>query len=165
MVCAAAITLCVHVSLFAIVFCQSANASFSGRVNDTARAVAGCAKIAAVSAGTNLRYETRTNGSGEYTQVNIFPAIYRMEVEKAGFKKLIKPDVLLQIQGPVLIDFALALGPFPEGSAAEAGAPLINTESGTVSTVVDSALAAWGAAETELILSMSFPDELKRRIN
>jgi len=164
MVCAAAITLCVHVSLSAVVFCQSAKASFSGRVNDTARAVAG-AKIAAVSAGTNLRHETRTNGSGEYTQVNISPAIYRMEVEKAGFKKRIKPDVVLQIQGAVLIDFASALGPFPEGNAAEAGAPLINTDSGTVSTVVDSALAAWGAAETELIFSMSFPDELKRRIH
>src|SRR5579859_6134351 len=106
MVCAAAITLRVHVSLFAVVFCQSAKASFSGRVNDTVRAVADCGKIAAVSAGTKLRYETRTNGSGEYPQVNISPAIYRMEVEKGGFKKRIKPDVVLQIQGAVPIDFA-----------------------------------------------------------
>jgi len=37
-------------------------------------------------------------------------------VEKAGFKKLIKPDVVLQIQGAMLIDFALALGPSPKAT-------------------------------------------------
>src|SRR5262249_40213056 len=117
------------------------NASLSGRVTDPARAVVGGAKVTAVSAGTNVRYETTTSGSGEYSLVNLPPTFYRIEIEKAGFKKLIKPNVILQIQDAVAIDFEFALGAVSETITVEAGAPLINTESGTVSTVVDRGFA------------------------
>ncbi len=96
-------------------------------------------QIAAISAGTNVRYEATTNGSGEYHLANLPPGSYRIEIEKPGFKKLIKPDVILHVQDALEIDFEMTLGAASETITVEAGAPLVNTESGTVSTVIDRA--------------------------
>lgn len=62
--------------------------------------------------------------------------MYRIEVEKSGFKKLIRPDVILHVQDALAIDFEMAVGSLSDTVRVEAGAPLVNT-SGTVSTVVD----------------------------
>src|SRR4029077_17591076 len=88
----------VFVALTSLVRGQSTSASLTGRVTDPSKALVAGAKIAAISAGTNLRYEASTNGSGEYTLANLPPSAYRIEVEKTGFRKLIKPDVGLHVQ-------------------------------------------------------------------
>jgi Carboxypeptidase regulatory-like domain/TonB dependent receptor-like, beta-barrel len=116
---------------------QSTNASLTGRITDPSKALIVDAKIAAMSADTNLRYETATNGSGEYYLANVPPGPYRIEVEKPGFKKLIKPDVILHVQDALKIDFEMTLGAASETITVESGAPLVNTESATVSTVID----------------------------
>src|SRR5262249_2822026 len=60
--------------------------------------------------------------------------------EKSGFKKLIKPDVVLHVQDALAIDFEMTLGSTSQSITVEAGAPAVNTESGTVSTVIDRTL-------------------------
>jgi hypothetical protein len=117
---------------------QSTNASLSGRVTDTSKARVVGARIAAVSVGTNVRDETTTNASGEYYLPNLPPGAYQIEVEKPGFKKLIRPNVTLHVQDALDIDFELPLGSASENVTVEAAAPLVNTESAAVSTVVDS---------------------------
>src|SRR5215831_8697210 len=77
---------------------QSTNASLTGRVTDSSKALIVGAKVAAISAGTNVRYETTTNGSGQYYLPNLPPDPYRIEIEKPGFKKLNKPDVIVHVQ-------------------------------------------------------------------
>lgn len=116
---------------------QSINASLTGRVSDPQKALIVNAKVAAISADTNVRTETTTNGSGEYYLTNLPPNAYRIEVEKVGFKKLIKPDLILHVQDALKIDFEMTLGDVSETLTVEAGAPLVNTESATVSTVID----------------------------
>jgi hypothetical protein len=116
---------------------QSTNASIIGRVTDPSKALIVGAKVAAVSSGTSFRYEAVTNGSGDYYLTNLPPGSYRIEIEKTGFKKLIKPDVILHVQDALEIDFEMTLGPASQSVMVEAGAPLVNTESGTVSTVID----------------------------
>src|SRR5882672_11109882 len=116
---------------------QSTNASLTGRITDPSKAVIVDAKIAAISAGTNVRYETTTNGSGWYHLANLPPSLYRIEIEKTGFKKLIKQEVILHVQDVLEIDFEMALGDISETVTVETGAPFVNTESATVSTVID----------------------------
>jgi TonB dependent receptor/Carboxypeptidase regulatory-like domain len=81
--------------------------------------------------------QARTNGSGEYYLTNLPPGSYRLEIEKTGFKKLIKPDVILHVQDALEIDFQMTLGSASESITVGAGAPLVDAESGTVSTVID----------------------------
>jgi len=116
---------------------QSTNASITGRVTDPSKALIVGAKVAAVSSGTSFRYEAVTNGSGEYYLTDLPPGNYRIEIEKTGFKRLIKPDVTLHVQDAIELNFELTLGSTSETITVEAGAPLVNTESGTVSTVID----------------------------
>src|SRR6266581_5765905 len=116
---------------------QSTNASLTGRVTDPQKALIVDAKVAAISAGTNIRYETTTNGSGEYYLTNLSPNVYRIEIEKSGFKKLVKPDLILHVQDALKIDFEMTLGDVSETDTVEAGMPLVNSASGVVSTVID----------------------------
>jgi hypothetical protein len=116
---------------------QSTSASLSGRITDPSKASIANANLAAVSTATNVRYETTSNASGEYNLANLPPGLYQIEIEKPGFKKLIKPDVILQVQDALAIDFEMTLGSATESITVESGASLLNTESATVSTVVD----------------------------
>src|SRR5215813_1048435 len=125
------------ISSTAILRAQSTNASLTGRVTDPSKARIMGARITAVSVGTNSRYETTSNGSGEYYLPNLPPSAYRIEVEKAGFKKLIKPDVILHVQDALEVDFEMPVGVASDSITVEAGAPLLNTSDATVSTLID----------------------------
>src|SRR5216684_3195721 len=120
-----------------VLYAQSTNASLTGRITDPSKALIVGARVTAISVGTDLRYEARSNGAGEYHLANLPPGPYRMEVEKPGFNKLVKPDVVFHVQDALEINFEMKVGSASETVTVEAGAPLMNTESATVSTVVD----------------------------
>jgi len=122
---------------FTLGLAQSTNASLAGRITDPANALIVDAKVAAICAGTNVRYEVVTNDSGEYHLANLPPNSYRLEIQKSGFKKIVKPDVILHVQDALRIDLQMMLGDVSETVMVESGAPLVNTESATVSTVVN----------------------------
>jgi hypothetical protein len=116
---------------------QSTNASLTGRITDPSKASIANASVAAISTDTNIRYETTSNTSGEYHLANLPPGPYRLEVEKRGFKKTIKPAVILHVQDALEINFETSIGEVTDSITVEGGVSLLNTESATVSTVVD----------------------------
>src|SRR5215469_9767875 len=120
---------------------QSTSASLTGRVTDPSKARIVDAKIDAINVDTNVEYKTSTNAFGEYYLSSLSLGTYRIEVEKAGFKKLVRPDVILHVQDALDIDFEMTVGSASESVAVEGGAPLLKTESATVSTVVDRTFA------------------------
>jgi hypothetical protein len=127
----------VSLSLFAGVLCgQSTNASLSGRVTDPSKARIVGATIVAISLGTNIRDKVTTNTAGEYYLPNLIPGTYRIEVEKPGFKKLIKPDVVVHVEDALEIDFEMTVGSASENITVEGGAPLMNASDASVSTLI-----------------------------
>ena len=118
---------------------QTTNASLTGRVTDPLKARIADANVAAINIATNTRVEVTTNAVGEYYLPSLLPGTYRIEAKKAGFKKLVRPDVILHVQDALDIDFEMMVGSASESITVEGGAPLMNTESATVSTVVDHA--------------------------
>src|SRR6266849_8660456 len=116
---------------------QSTNASLTGRIIDPSKAAVADVKIAAIRNDTNVRYETTSNISGDYYLTNLPPGPYRLEIEKPGFKKLVKPDLTLHVQDAIELNFELTLGPASETVTVQAGAPLLNTTDATVSTLID----------------------------
>lgn len=119
---------------------QSTNASLAGRITDQSKALIMEAKVTAISADTSAEYDVTSDALGVYNLANLPPGLYRLEVAKPGFKKLVKPDVVLHVQDVLTIDFELQVGSTSETIQVEAGAPIINTDSATVSTLVDNRL-------------------------
>src|SRR6185369_13059562 len=132
-----ALTFFLLASSIPILGAQSTSASLTGRITDPSRALVPDAKVTAISANTNVHYETTANGTGAYHLTNLPPGIYNIEIEKSGFKKTLKPDVVLHVQDILEINFEMAIGVVSETITVEAGTPLVDTESATVSTVVD----------------------------
>src|SRR5277367_3607419 len=119
---------------------QSPNASLAGRITDQSKALIFEAKVTAISTETNTQHNATSDTSGAYNLPNLPPGAYRLEVVKPGFKKLIKPDVVLHVQDVLSINFEMQVGSTSETIRVEAGAPLVNSESATVSTLVDNRL-------------------------
>jgi hypothetical protein len=116
---------------------QSPNGTISGLVLDPSGGSIPGAEILIVNDATGIRYPGATNGEGIYAVPNLPPGPYRIQISKIGFKTIIKPDVVLNVQSAVAINFTLPVGAVAETLTVEGGAPLVNTESASVSTVVD----------------------------
>src|SRR5258708_5245022 len=100
---------------------QSTNASVTGYITDPAKAVIVGAKVIVINVDTNVRYEGTTNGVGSYDVVNLPPGACRIEVEKPGFKTVVKSDVVLHVQDTAAINFEMALGSASEIVTVTAG--------------------------------------------
>jgi len=116
---------------------QSPNGTISGLVFDPSRALIADAEITVVNDATHVQYLAKTNSEGIYVVSNLPPGAYRIQVAKIGFKTIIKPDIVLNVQDALAINFTLPIGAASETVTVTGGGPLVNTESGSVSTVVD----------------------------
>src|ERR1700688_3074462 len=119
------------------VMAQSSNASLTGRITDSSKAVTPDAKVIAINTGTRVRYEKVTKEPGSYYVTNLPPGTYRIEVEKLGFKAVLKSDVILHVQDALEVNFEMVLGSASESVTVRGGAPLLDTESSTMGTVVE----------------------------
>ena len=118
---------------------QSPTGTISGIVTDPTGAAVTGAEIVVVNDATRVQLETQSNGEGIYVIPNLTPGNYRVQVSKVGFKTIIKPDIVINVQDALAINFALPLGAVSEIVTIQGGAPLVNTENAAVSTVVDRA--------------------------
>jgi len=124
------------VVLMSFSLAQSPNGTISGIVQDPSGRTVPDAEIIVVNDATNIQYQSKTNSEGIYVVANLPPGPYRLQVSKPGFKTLIKPDLILNVQDALGISFTLPLGAVSEVVTVEGGAPLVNTESGSVGTVI-----------------------------
>ena len=125
------------VSLVLPLAAQSPNGTINGHVLDPSnRAIAG-ADILVINDATGVKYSGKTNDDGIYVVPSLPPGPYRLQVSKVGFKTLIKPDIVLNIQDALSINFTLPIGAVFETVTVEGGAPLVNTTDSSVSTVVE----------------------------
>jgi hypothetical protein len=116
---------------------QMPNGSITGLVLDPNSRVITGADVLGINDATGVKYATKTNGDGIYVMPNLPPGPYRLQVSKPGFKTLIKPDIVLSIQDSLSINFTMPVGAAFDSVTIEAGAPLINTESAAVGTVIN----------------------------
>ena len=112
-------------------------AAVTGLVTDPhGRSVPGVT-VLITNLSTNVASRTVTNDQGIYRVPSLQPGIYRITIDKDGFKSIVKSGIELHVQDVASINFELQIGSVNETVTVEAGAPVINTESATVSTVVD----------------------------
>ena len=116
---------------------QDPNATVSGRVLDPSGAIVPGTQVTIVNDNTNIGFPAVTNEAGIYSIPSVPPGKYHIQVSKNGFKNMVKPDIILHVQDALTINFTLEIGAASESVTVEGGAPLVNTESAAVSTVID----------------------------
>lgn len=116
---------------------QSSSATINGIVLDPSGAAIAGAQVVVVNDATGVQYTTKTNGEGVYVVPNLPPGPYRIQVSNTGFKTIIKPDIVIHVQDALAINFTLPIGAASEIVTVRGGGPLVDTESASVSTVID----------------------------
>lgn len=116
---------------------QSTDGNINGLVSDPSAAAVVAAEVVAVNDVTGVQYTTKTNNEGIYVLPSLPPGPYRVQVSKIGFKTIIKPDIVLNLQDALSINFTLPIGASYEAVTVEGGASVIDTTDASVSTVVD----------------------------
>ena len=128
----------VFVTLLAFpLLAQSPNGTINGLVLDPSNKAITGADVLVINDATGVKYSGKTNNDGIYVVPNLPPGPYRLQVSKAGFKTLIKPDIVLNVQDALSINFTLPVGAVFEIVTVEGGVSMINTTDASVSTVVD----------------------------
>lgn len=87
---------------------------------DASNSVISGADIVAANDVTGVKYSTKTNDEGLYVLPNLPRGPYRLQVSKIRFKTLIKPDIVLNMQDALSINFTLPIGAFHETITVEA---------------------------------------------
>src|SRR5579863_38680 len=118
-------------------FGQNVYGSISGIVTDASGSVIQGANVTLTRVETGEAHTTQTTGSGEYTFVNILPGNYKVEVEKTGFKKVVRESIVVQVESGLRVDIALEVGSVNQTVEVTAEAPLLQPETSSLGQVVE----------------------------
>jgi hypothetical protein len=125
------------VALLAMPLLAQSTGSIVGTVKDSTGAVIPGATVTLTNLGTADKRTAVTEGNGSYRFLNLPPANYRLDFELKGFKHLTREPVTVPVERAVLIDAALELGNISETVEVTAETPLMDTQSATLSQVVE----------------------------
>jgi len=136
---AVALVLLAFFGLDASLHAQSVQSSIVGTVTDKTGAFVAGAKITVTSEEEGRTVTLQSGGSGAYQVLNLQPAHYRVEVERAGFEAAVKENVSLTARQELRLDFVLQPGAVSEQvmvNASDEGA--ITTDTPSISASLDS---------------------------
>ena len=123
--------------LLATLLCaQQDRGAFTGTVTDPTGAVIPGVKITATNVQTNTTVGAETNVSGQYRLSNLPIGDYRITFEAKGFKTSVRDGLRLSVTDVIRVDGRLEVGATSESLTVTAEAPLLQTETPEVSTLM-----------------------------
>jgi hypothetical protein len=118
-------------------FGQAGTGDIAGTVADSSGAVISGATVTITNPSTGTSRTLKTNESGLYSAPALIPGSYTIKVEMQGFQAQTRSGVVLQVGQVASIDFALAVGNVAEVIEVTGGAPVLDTETTSVGTVIE----------------------------
>src|SRR6185437_6023755 len=113
-------------------------ASIVGTVTDASGAAVADARVTLINAATQFTRTLATNSDGQYVASAIPPGEYEVRVEKQGFQKLARTGIRLTTASKLNVDLQLIVGSQTETVSVTATAPLLQSQTAEVSSLVDS---------------------------
>jgi hypothetical protein len=117
---------------------QSPQATISGIITDSTGAVVPGARVTAINPATTQRATTVTNEQGFYVLTQLAIGDYTIEAEKTGFKKFVRQGLTLTTGATVALDVQLEVGAATDTVTITGAAPLLQTRTSDVSTLIES---------------------------
>ena len=118
-------------------FGQMNTGEIGGIVRDPTGAVIASATVAAVETGTQLKYTTATNASGEYLLAQLPVGKYDLTVSVEGFKQVVQRNVVLHAGDHLRQAFALELGEQSETLTVSVTPGLLQVESAAIQDTIE----------------------------
>ena len=117
---------------------RAQNASLSGLVTDTSGAVVPQVSVQLRNQATGVTLQTESNATGDYAFPFVQPGVYDVTISKAGFKKLDRIGVKLDVAQNARMDFALKVGSETQNVEVKPNSVVeVNTTDASISTLVD----------------------------
>ena len=110
-------------------FSQGTTSRVTGTVTDISGAAVGGATVTLTNKGTNIALTTETSDSGTYAFDLIQVGTYSLAIEKAGFKKFLSKENLVNINQPATLNVAMEVGGVAETVTVEGIAEVVQTSS------------------------------------
>jgi len=120
-----------------VVGAQTPTANITGTIADPSGAVVAGASINLANAATGFNRSLSTNAEGIYSFNAVPIGVYVLTVDAKGFPKQIRDNIELQVGQVARVDFTLQVGNVSESIRVEGGAPLLQTETTEVGTVIE----------------------------
>ncbi|HEX3663155.1 MAG TPA: TonB-dependent receptor [Acidobacteriaceae bacterium] len=134
----------------------TASAALNGTVTDKSGAVVPGATVTLRNTRTGFEQVTKSNGTGNFSLVNISPGSYEAVVTMQGFATTRSPEFNLEVNETTTINFALQVGSASTTVTVAANAVHLETSTAELGTVIGStevnALPLNGRNFTELLL-------------
>lgn len=108
-----------------------------GRVTDASQAIVSQAAITVTRTDSGLKREVLSNDQGLYAIPLLPPGQYQIDVNKVGFKPVVRTGIVLETGVTSTVDLQLEVGGVNETVTVEAAAPLLQPETSSVAHVVD----------------------------
>jgi hypothetical protein len=118
-------------------FAQQETANITGEVKDSAGAVVPGASITITNIDTGVSLKSESNEQGLFVVPSLKPGQYTLTVEKAGFKKLVRSGITLQVNQFARVDVELQVGEVTNTVEITQAATLLETETSSRGSVID----------------------------
>ena len=116
---------------------QGPTAEISGTAQDPSGAVLAGVVVTVTNPATNTQRTSTTNAAGTYSLPALPPGVYNMKAELAGFSAQTRNGIELQVGQVARIDISLQVGNVTESVNVTGGAPVLDTETTSVGTVIE----------------------------
>src|SRR6185437_5714455 len=128
------------ISVLFTVTITSAQTTFGtvvGTITDASGSAVPDTGVVLTNLGTRAKRTQPTNAEGLYQFVNVLPGQYSIEIQKPGFKRVLRSPVTVETQSTSKIDIALQIGDVSQSVEVTAQTPLLQPESSSLGQVVD----------------------------
>jgi hypothetical protein len=117
---------------------QGTTSRVTGTVIDTTGAVVPGATVNLTNEANNVSFTTQTSGGGSYAFDLIPAGVYKVSVEKSGFKKFVSTGNVVQINQPATVNISMEVGDVSAQVTVEAAAVAVQiSSSGNIGSTID----------------------------
>ncbi len=116
---------------------QRITASLEGTTRDSSNAIIPNAIVTIVNTGTQVTEKVQTNSDGQFDVPNLPPGPYNVTVDAAGFKRLVRSGLVLEVDQTAHLDLTLEVGSATQSVEVSSAEPLLETQTSDIGQVIN----------------------------
>ena len=119
-------------------YSQQVTGTITGGVTDTSGAAVAGVEVRLSNAQTGLSRSTKSSEDGGYRFLVLQPGIYSLQASLAGFKAVRRDSIIVEADRSIAVPVSLEVGAVTEVVEVTGGAPLLEPNTSSLGTVMDS---------------------------